>query len=252
MFAESLSARLGYRCIDRDALIERVVTRRASQQDLLAAMQAPPAASGRFDHNRYVRLALIQAALMEEVRCGKAIYHGLAGHELLKKAPALLRVRIIAPLDLRIRMARERRKLSPDEAIAYIHKMDEDRRKWAQFLYGVDWQDASQYDFVINLERLSIDQGCEAVAAVVERHDFEFTPESQAIMNGLTLASRARADLALDPFTSNLEVEVEAQGGSVCVRGSHFEQAEEVERVVCSLPGVVSVRFEESVEAPTA
>jgi len=252
MFAESLSARLGYRCIDRDALIERVVTRRASQQDLLAAMQAPPAASGRFDHNRYVRLALIQAALMEEVRCGKAIYHGLAGHELLKKAPALLRVRIIAPLDLRIRMARERRKLGPDEAIAYIHKMDEDRRKWTQFLYGVDWQDASQYDFVINLERLSIDQGCEAVAAVVERHDFEFTPESQAIMNDLTLASRARADLALDPFTSNLEVEVEAQGGSVCVRGSHFEQAEEVERVVRSLPGVVSVRFEESAEAPTA
>jgi cytidylate kinase len=252
MFAESLSAKLGYRCIDRDALIERAVTRRVSPQDLLTAMQAPPAASGRFDHKRYVHLALIQAALMEEVRCGKAIYHGLGGHELLKKAPALLRLRIIAPLDLRIRMAGERLQLSRDEAIAHIHKMDDDRRKWTRFLYGVDWQDSSLYDFVINLERLSIDQGCDAVAAVVERHGFEFTPEFEAIMNDLTLASRARADLALDPFTSNLEVEVEAQGGSVYVRGTHFEQAEEVERVVRSLPGVVSVRFEESAEAPTA
>ncbi len=186
------------------------------------------------------------------MRCGKAIYHGLAGHLLLKKAPALLRLRVIAPLDLRIRMARERLQLSPDDAIAYIHRMDEDRRKWTQFLYGVDWQDSSLYDFVINLERLSIDQGCDAVAAVVEGHGFEFTPQFEAIMNDLTLASRVRADLALDPFTSNLEVEVEAQGGSVCVRGTHFEQVEEVERVVRSLPGVVSVRFEESVEAPTA
>jgi hypothetical protein len=47
MLAESLSARLGYRCVDRDALIEGAVTRRASQQDLLTAMQAPPAGTGR-------------------------------------------------------------------------------------------------------------------------------------------------------------------------------------------------------------
>jgi hypothetical protein len=26
-----------------------------------------------------------------------------------------------------------------EDAIAYIEKMDEDRRKWTQFLYGADW-----------------------------------------------------------------------------------------------------------------
>jgi cytidylate kinase len=252
MFAECLSARLGYRCIDRDALVERAVTRRVSQQDLLNAMQAPPAASGKFDHNRYIRLALIQAALMEEVRSGKAVYHGLAGHLLLKGVPILLRLRIIAPLDLRMRMARERLKLDPDEAIAYIHKMDEDRRKWTQFLYGVDWQDASLYDFVINLERLTVEKACCAVAAMVEQSGVEFTPESRASMSDLALASHVRAGLALDPFTSNLEVEVEAHGGSVCVRGSLYEQVTEVERVVRSILGVVSVRLEEPVEATTA
>ena len=40
--------------------------------------------------------------------------------------------------------------------------------------------------------------------------------------------------------------------GSVCVRGSLFEQAGEVERVVRSLQGVVSVRCEEPVEAAMA
>ena len=252
MLAECLSQRLGYRCIDREALVERAVTRRVSQQDLLNAMKDPPAAAGRFDHGRYVRLALIQAALMEEVHGGKAIYHGLAGHLLISAVPGLLRLRIIAPFDHRVRRARERLKLSPDAAIAYIRKMDEDRRKWAQFLYGVDWQDSSLYDFVINLERVRVEEACSAVAAMVARYGHELTPESQAIMDDLALASRVRADLAVNPFTSNLEVEVEAHGGSVCVRGSLFEQAGEVERVVRSLQGVVSVRCEEPVEAAMA
>ena len=71
-------------------------------------------------------------------------------------------------------------------------------------------------------------------------------------MDDLALASRVRADMAVDPFTSNLEVEVEAHAGSVCVRGSLFEQAGEVERVVRSLQGVVSFRCEEPVEAAMA
>jgi cytidylate kinase len=31
--------------------------------------------------------------------------------------------------------------------------MDRDRRKWTQFLYGLDWGQPSLYDLVINLER---------------------------------------------------------------------------------------------------
>jgi cytidylate kinase len=249
MVAECLSARLGYRCIDRDALVERAVTRRISQQDLLTAMETPPAAAGRFDHKRYIRLALIQAALMEEVRAGNAVYHGLAGHLLLRGVPGLLRLRIIAPLDYRVRMAREQLKLAPDQAIAHIHKTDEDRRKWAQFLYGVDWQDASLYDFVINLERVGVEQACDAIAAMVSQPGFGVAPDADTRMSDLTLASRIRATLALDPFTSNLEVDVEARAGSVCVRGSLFEQARDVDRVVRSIPRVASVRLEEPVEA---
>jgi hypothetical protein len=163
--------------------------------------------------------------------------------------PGLLRLRIIAPLDYRVRMAREQLKLAPDQAIAHIHKTDEDRRKWAQFLYGVDWQDASLYDFVINLERVGVEQACDAIAAMVSQPGFGVAPDADTRMSDLTLASRIRATLALDPFTSNLEVDVEARAGSVCVRGSLFEQARDVDRVVRSIPRVASVRLEEPVEA---
>jgi osmotically-inducible protein OsmY len=64
-------------------------------------------------------------------------------------------------------------------------------------------------------------------------------------MNDLALASRVRAELALNPFTSNLEVEVTAKSGSVSVRGDLFEQLEEVQRVAGAVPGVTAVAVED-------
>lgn len=252
MLAECLSGRLGYRRIDRDALVERAASERASQHELRAALEETPTFPGRFNHKRYVYLCLIQAALMEEARSGQAIYHGLGGQLLLKGAPALLRLRIIAPMDFRIRMEEARLKLSRAEVIAHIEKMDRDRRKWAQFLYGVDWGDPSLYDLVINLEHIGIEQACDLVASLVEQGDFEFSPERQAAMNDLALASRVRAALALNPFTSNLEVEAVARDGSVSVRGDLVEQVEEVERVARAVPGVTGLTVDEPAPADRA
>jgi len=243
--AECLSRRLGYCYIDRDVLAEKAATARVSQRDIRAALEEPPVIPGRFHHKRYLYLALIQAALAEAIRGGKAVYHGLAGHLLLKGAPTLLRLRIVAPLELRIRMAQERLNFSREEAITHIGKMDQDRRRWTQFLYGVDWGDPALYDLVINLEHISIEQACSLLISMIEQPEFEFSPERQAEMNDLVLASRVRAELALNPFTSNLEVDVEASGGAVLIRGSLFEQVEQVERVVNAISGGARLTIED-------
>ncbi|MGA2149539.1 MAG: cytidylate kinase family protein [Bryobacteraceae bacterium] len=73
--AECLSKRLGYRCIDHDMLVRKAATRRVSEYDLRAALELPPASFGRLNHTRYVYLALIQAALTDEVGTGCAVYH---------------------------------------------------------------------------------------------------------------------------------------------------------------------------------
>ncbi len=252
LLAECLSRRLGFRSIDRDTLVERAAGHRVPQQELRAALEEPPDVLGRFTHKRYIYLALFQAALTEEVRAGKAIYHGLAGHLLLRGAPGILRLRIIAPMDFRIGMAQRQLSLSRPEAIAHIEKIDQHRRNWTQYLYGVDWGDPSLYDFVVNMECFSLDQVCEIVAAMVEVRGCELTPECQAALNDLALASRVRAELTLDPFTANLEVLAEAHAGSVSIKGEISEQLEDVERVARAIPGVVDLRVEEFAPADEA
>lgn len=247
MLAECLARTLGYRCVDRDVIVESAAAHGVSQEELRDALQKPPTLLERLQHKKYLYLALIQAALAEEVRTGKAVYHGNAGHLLLKSSPRLLRIRIIAPMEFRLSMAQERLKLSRNEAISYIQRMDNDRRKWAQYLYGVDWGDPALYDVVLNLEYMSIPEACAGVATLVRQRCFEFTPEDQAAMNDLALASRVRAELAVNGGTSHLEVEVISSGGLVAIHGRipTIQDVEEVQRIASSVPGVTSVNLDE-------
>ncbi len=252
MLAECLADRLGYRCIDRDMIVERAAAYSVSEDELRDALLKPP---GFFDrlfmdrlgHRRYVYPTLIQAALVEEVRTGNAVYHGNAGHLLLKGGGPALRARIIAPMEFRIAMAMGRHKFSRSNAIFYIHRVDRERREWVHYLYGVDWGNPALYDIVVNLEDLGIEQACEVIGTMARQPCFEFTPKGQASMDNLALASRVKANLAIDPATSHLEVEVTADQGRVAMRAKLAKPDEfgEIQRVANSTPGVRELTLEQ-------
>ncbi len=239
--AERLAGTLGYRCVDRDVIVERAAACGVSQDELRAALQKPPTFLERLRHRKYLYLTVIQAALADEVRSGKAVYHGNAGHLLLGGGPHILRVRIIAPLESRIAMAQERLKLTREEALAYIQRTDQERRKWTQYLYGVDWGDPTLYDVVLNLEHVDIPEACQLLAGLARQRRFD--DECQRAMNDLALASRVRAELALAAATSHLEVEVAARGGAIHVRGwiDSPEEIDAVFRVAEVVPGVADL-----------
>jgi len=238
--AACLSKSLGYRCVDRDVIVERAAAHGVSQEELRDALQKPPTFLERFRHKKYLYLVLIQAALTEEVRAGKVVYHGNAGHLLLKGGPHILRVRIIAPLESRVKVAQERLKLSHAEALDHLGKMDQDRRKWTQYLYGVDWGDPANYDIVLNLEFMDIADACKSVSVLARQKCFEFTPGCQSAMDDLALASQVRVELARDEATAHLEFEVQASQGVVSIHGavSNLREVTEIQRIALAVPGV--------------
>lgn len=244
--AGCLAAKLGYRCIDRDVIVERAAAHGVSQDELRDALEKPPGFLERFSHKRYKYLALIQAGLTEEVRTGRVIYHGLAGHLLLGGGLHILRIRVIAPMEFRIRMVRDRLHYGPSEAAAYIQKMDEQRRRWTSFLYGVDWGDPSLYDLVINLEYMTLETACHIISTAARRRCFELTPACLQGLEDLALASKVKAALAVASSTEGLELEVNAEHGVVEIRGklSNPEQLMEVKRIALDLPGVIDLNLD--------
>ena len=245
--AECLAGHLGYRCVDRDVIVERAAARGVSQEELRVALDKPPGFLERFSHKRYLYLALIQAALTEEMRGGEVVYHGHCGHLLLKGGGPVLRVRVIAPLEYRISMAQDRLRLSRNEAITYISNIDSDRKKWARYLYGVDWCDPSLYDLIINLEHIDIEAACDVLASTVKHQKcFHFDATCQTAMDDLARASRIKAELALNPGTSNLELDVLCEEGDARVKGKLYDadQIEQIERIAKEVEGVFSVNLE--------
>ena len=243
ILADALATRLGYRCIDRTQLIEKAAEWGASEDDLRSAIEKPPSFLGQSHHKKYLYLTFIQAALTEDARRGNLIYHGLAGHLLLGKGPHILRTRIIAPMEFRIGKVQDRLKYDRKRAIDYIEKRDEERRKWTRFLYGMDWTDATLYDLVLNLEQMTIEEACDIVCFASRLKRFEFTPESQRILDDLATASRIKVHLAMDPATCDLELDVVAQAGSISIKGEieSWHQSQAVSRVIRRVHGVVEV-----------
>jgi len=251
LLAERLSATLGYRCIDRDAIVNSAAVRGVSQKELVAALEKPPANSvATLNHRKYIYLAVVQAALAQEILSGRAIYHGHAGHLLLSGGISVLRLRVIAPIEFRIRMAQERLGLSRSETVAYIQKADADRRRWTQYLYGVDWEDPSLYDLVLNLEHFGIETATRLVAGMIKEAGSDFLEEHPSAIGDFALASRVRGKLALKPLTSHLEVEVQSRSGVVTIKNTPFDDQEEVRNCVMGVPGVTALTYEEAAPAP--
>ncbi len=88
-----------------------------------------------------------------------------------------------------------RDRVSTVEARRIIERIDEERSKWSQHLYGLDPRDPSLYDMVLNLRSLSIDDAVKLIARNVELPAFQNTPETQSILDNHVLAAQVEAAL---------------------------------------------------------
>lgn len=240
ILAEQVAERLGFDIVSREEVVREAARFGASEGELRTALLKPPGLWDRFHHARRRYLAFMQAALCERVRNGRVVYHGNAGHLLLPGVAHVACVRLIAPLDLRVRMLRERSDMTEAEAIDHIRTVDRQREKWTRFLYGVDWLDPHLYDLCINLRTLEVADAVEPVAAVSRSSRFQPTEESRLAMANLVLASRVQAALAADERTASAEVEVHAVAGAVFLRG-RLRPASLVDAVIEVAGGVPGV-----------
>jgi len=238
--AECLSDNLGYPCLSREVIAEAAEQYGVSQADLGAALARAPSFRDRVSRDRDKYLAYIRAVLCQHARAGRLIYHGNAGHHLLAGIRHVIRVRVIADIRYRIDAAMRQLNLSSRQAETHILKVDEERRKWTRFLYGVEWEDASNYDVVLNLEFLGVAGACKLVTRLAELEMFQRTEESQAAMEDLALASLVSAALARDPRTTHGEFRVSARSGTVTVDGIVRQQqtADSVAEVASAVEGV--------------
>jgi cytidylate kinase len=190
--AEKVAARLGYRCLSREVILDASDRYHIPEIKMVKAIHDAPSILERFGHSKQLFVAYYQSALTRDVQKDNVVYHGLAGHLLLKGVPHVLKVRIIADLSDRVQSEMEREGITKQKAHELILRDDEERRKWTQSLYGVDPWDSSLYDMILHIRKLTVD---DAVGFICQAAQFNTSKKSQQKMDDLALASQIKAAL---------------------------------------------------------
>lgn len=249
--AECVAAKLGYRCLSREVLVEAAGDHGIPLEKLSKALSDTPGILGGMSLERVHYLRFIQEALVKAVKDEKVVYHGLAGHLLLREVPHILRVKVIANMEFRTKAAMDRMQLSHEQAIEFIKKIDEKRDKWVRFLYHVDRNDPSLYDLVINLDRIDLPSACEIICLIAGQKEFQPTPESQKRLDDLVLSTEVRAKIAEDGTIADGEIEVDVDDGIVTIGGKaqSFGDADKIREIVRDMPGVKEINSNMQVRA---
>jgi cytidylate kinase len=242
--AERLAERLGYRCISSEALIEAAAKYGVPEPKLSEVFEKTPSFWERLTKSRRLYLIFIQAAMCELAQQGQLVYHGQGGQQLLKGVGHVMKVRLIAPLDYRIKAAMEREGLASREAaMQYIQQVDEERLRRLRYMFNVDWRDPALYDVVLNIEHMSLETAADVVIYMAQHPEYQPTPASEKKLNDLTLSCCIKASLAAHPTTSGIDVDVRADDGIVWVTGliDSSELEYEIIRIAQTVSGVKEV-----------
>jgi len=237
--AEILAKKLNYECISRDILIEASEHFNIPEIKLVRAIHDSPSILDRFTYGKERYVTFIREALLEHAEKDNIVYHGLAGHFFLKGIPHVLKIRITADLEDRIRNEAEKEKISLDEARKILVKDDEERRKWALSLYGIDPWDSRIYDLTIHIGRLSIDDAVHLILETVRMPCFQKTDASQKILQDYLLEARVKAILSKENVVAKAGVVIVTVEAPL-IQEKHI--TEEIKKKISHIEGIKEIR----------
>jgi cytidylate kinase len=249
----ALAKRLDYRYVDQDLISDAARRYGLVEEKLSHLDESKPSLFERFDAETRRYITVIQTALLEFAEADNIVQMGRGGQWLLRGIPHVLRIRIAAPFEQRVRnWIRRMTELTGDTpnqraATDFVRRDDSDKAGRMRYLYEVDVSDPALYDLVVNTEKLSYDAAVDAIVGVVRRPELATTDAGRRVVASRALASRVQVALATHPETRKYRFTVDAEDGVVTLEGTAaLDQAAEVSREVA---GVRAVKLEQ-VEIP--
>jgi cytidylate kinase len=127
---------------------------------------APPAVqTGALSDEAYLRL--VQTVLLELSRQGKVLIFGRGAEALLRDHPTSVHVRLVAPMERRIRRVMSLLQLDAATARETIERADSVHNGYMKYALNVDWTDPSLYDLTINTARYPDERAVELLVGAV-------------------------------------------------------------------------------------
>jgi cytidylate kinase len=259
--ARAIAERLNYRLVERAELIrvaERIGGTDVAWDRAPELRERSPSFWERLNEERRRYASVLRRATTQLAEEGDVVIVGLGGGQLLRGLSNVLRLQIIAPMDVRMERVMERGfddiagPLTREQARDLIRKSDRDIGGYMRYLFNIDWLESHHWDLVINTGRFSVNEAVDIVAAIVDSGMLEPSALDNQRLANLALASRVEATVLGDPTVWANGLKVVAQDGRVRIEGEVIteEDRDAVEQIVRSIDGVRQVENDLRVQPP--
>jgi cytidylate kinase len=215
-----VAERLNYQYVDKERLFQDL--EKAGERWGRVARELDevcPTVWERYDWQYRGYVARVESLLLDYAAGDRVVIIGRGGSFLLQGIPFCLRVRLVAPLEVRIDRIMARQSLSAEAAARLITQVDGDRACFIKANYGVDWEEDKVYDLTLNTASLTYDRVIDILAEALAEKDRLATPEARAALAGVALAYRLKARVATEPRVLVPTLEVRFADGAITVSG---------------------------------
>lgn len=250
--AAGVAKALNYDYVDRLILMHAAHAHGVPEAALAAVAERRLTYWDRLDEEKQRYLTFLQAAYYAFAEKDNIVTAGRQAPALLRGVSHALRVRLIAPFEVRVERIMKKERLDHAAAAHKVRAYDREIGTRVAYLFGAEWASPENYDLVLNTEREDSQLYTDLVAAVARHPRFQPTPESLQRMQDLSLAAQVRAAIAKDSERRNISLEVTAAKGHIALKGTVRapHQTEAVEAVAKRVPGVTGVSCEQVVMLP--
>lgn len=109
-------------------------------------------------------LEMVQTVINNLAGRGRMVIVGRGGQAILKNKANVLHVRIIAPLELRVKRVMASEGVNQEGALKIIEENDKTVAEFLQRFYSINWDDPVNYDLVVNTAKLDFDTASKTIA----------------------------------------------------------------------------------------
>ncbi|MHC1725626.1 MAG: response regulator [Syntrophobacteraceae bacterium] len=234
---------LGYAQADDRMLIAEASKRfQIEENKLTRALTGKASIFNKFTHEKERALACLKLVLAEFLREENLVLSGFLSQMVPRDISHILKVCLIADIKYRTQEA-EKEGVPAKEAVKKIHKEDESRVLWVEYLSrNKDPWSAELYDIVIPMDKHTASSAASLILENAGRDVLRVTLASQLAIDDFKLAAEVNLRLA----ESGHDVAVASSGGQVTITiDKHVlmlsSLEEELKRIASAVPSVRSV-----------
>lgn len=173
--AQKVAETLGYKLVDKDfigaVLEEYGLVEFDREYDHL------PSIWERLDleksERREVLVNMLDRVVCAVARLDDVVILGRSGYVILKEFVNVLNIRVQAPLAYRAMQIAAEQDISLPKAEEIATQNDKVRANFVETYYGIDWEDCSPFDIVVNMEKLPADFTAESLVEALRALDAE-------------------------------------------------------------------------------